>query len=126
MRKSLFAIGLLAAVSSVQAQNVLLHVDDTASTYVSKGTLVYSGGGVQMKGNGVVENHGNFMVSGSATDSFKTITAGGVDKTEANGGSNFVNKLNEPDNYTLANANDGGVTAPVYTYGQLYITGVPL
>ncbi|AZA53279.1 T9SS type A sorting domain-containing protein [Chryseobacterium sp. G0201] len=125
MRKSLFAIGLLAAVSSVQAQNVLLHVDDTATTYVSKGTLVYSGGGVQMRGNGLVENHGNFMVSGTTTDSFKTITTGGTDKPEGSATSNFINKLNEPDNYLLANANDGGVTAPVYTYGQLYITGVP-
>jgi hypothetical protein len=32
--------------------------------YVSEGTLVYSGGGVQMKGSGLVENHGNFMVEG--------------------------------------------------------------
>ncbi|MFP3594585.1 T9SS type A sorting domain-containing protein [Chryseobacterium sp. SIMBA_038] len=125
MRKSLFAIGLLAAAYSVQAQNVLLHVDDTATTFVSKGTLVFSGGGVQMRGNGVVENHGNFMVSGTTSDSFKTITTGDVDKTEANGGSNFVNKLNEPAAYDQQNANDGGVTAPVYTYGQLYITGVP-
>lgn len=28
MRKSLFAIGLLAAINSVQAQNVLVHVDE--------------------------------------------------------------------------------------------------
>lgn len=125
MRKSLFAIGLLAAGFSVQAQNVLLHVDDTATTYVSKGTLVYSGGGVQMRGTGNVENHGNFMVSGTNTDSFKTITTAGADKTEANAGGNFVNKLNEPNNYNQQNANDGGVTPPVYTYGQLYITGVP-
>lgn len=125
MRKSLFAIGLLAVGYSVQAQNVLLHVDDTATTYVSKGTLVYSGGGVQMRGSGVVENHGNFMVSGATTDSFKTITTTGADKTEANAGGNFINKLNEPNAYNQQNANDAGVTAPVYTYGQLYITGVP-
>lgn len=125
MRKSLFAIGLLAAGFSVQAQNVLLHVDDTATTYVSKGTLVYSGGGVQMRGTGVVENHGNFMVSGTDQDFFKTITTGNVDKTESNAGGNFVNKLNEPTAYNQQNANDGGTTPPVYTYGQLYITGVP-
>ncbi|MDT3407377.1 UNVERIFIED_CONTAM: hypothetical protein QE387_001694 [Pseudacidovorax intermedius] len=59
MRKSLFAIGLLAAGYSVQAQNILCHVDTNANMYVSKGTLVYSGGGMQMKGNGRIENHGN-------------------------------------------------------------------
>lgn len=125
MRKSLFAIGLLAVSYSVQAQNVLCHVDANANMYVSKGTLVYSGGGMQMKDTGVIENHGNVMVVGSTTDSFKTIDAGNADKTEANGGSNFVNKLNEAANYASPNANDGGVTAPVYTYGQLYISGVP-
>ncbi|ANF50085.1 hypothetical protein A0O34_05980 [Chryseobacterium glaciei] len=123
MRKSLFAIGLLAAVSSVQAQNVLLHVDDTATTYVSKGTLVYSGGGVQMRGNGVVENHGNFMVSGTATDSFKTITTGGSDKPEGSTTSNFVNKLNEAAAYDQPASLDPA--NPNYTYGQLYITGLP-
>lgn len=121
MRKSLFAIGLLAAVSSVQAQNVLLHVDDTATTYVSKGTLVYSGGGVQMRGNGVVENHGNFMVSGTATDLFKTITTGGTDKPEGSPIANFINKLNEPAAYDQPS----DPVNPNYTYGQLYITGVP-
>ncbi|MCS3530824.1 T9SS type A sorting domain-containing protein [Chryseobacterium sp. JUb7] len=119
MRKSLFAIGLLAGVYSVQAQNVLLHVDNAATTYVSKGTLVYSGGGLQMKGTGAVENHGNFMVSGASTDSFKTIDNSNVDKTEANGGSNFVNKLNEPTAYGTPGVSNS------YTYGQLYISGIP-
>ncbi|WP_415325462.1 T9SS type A sorting domain-containing protein [Chryseobacterium sp. MMS23-Vi53] len=124
MRKSLFAIGLLAAIGSVQAQNVLVHVDDAATTYVSKGTLFYSGGGLQTKATGVVENHGNFMVSGSATDSFKTIDASNVDKTETNGGANFVNRLNEPGAYASVNPTDASTPA-VYTYGQLFISGIP-
>ncbi|MCW3161930.1 T9SS type A sorting domain-containing protein [Chryseobacterium oryctis] len=124
MRKSLFAIGLLAVGYSVQAQNVLLHVDDAATTYVSKGTLVYNGGGLQMKGNGVIENHGNFMVDGSTSDSFKTITTGGTDKVEGSTIANFINKLNEPDNYATPNVNSSSV-APTYTYGQLYISGIP-
>ncbi|MCF2221659.1 T9SS type A sorting domain-containing protein [Chryseobacterium sp. PS-8] len=124
MRKSLFAIGLLAAINSVQAQNVLVHVDDAATTYVSKGTLVYSGGGLQMKGSGIVENHGNFMVNGTSTDSFKTIDASNVNKTEANGGGNFVNKLNEPTAYATYNTNSSSAT-PAYTYGQLFISGIP-
>lgn len=124
MRKSLFAIGLLAVVSSVQAQNVLVHVDDAATTYVSKGTLLYSGGGLQMKATGKVENHGNIMVSGAASDSFKTIDASNVDKTEATGGGNFVNMLNEPTAYNQVNTNSSSAT-PVYTYGQLFISGIP-
>lgn len=123
MRKSLFAIGLLAISYSVQAQ-ILCHVDTNANMYVSKGTLVYSGGGLQMKANGTIENHGNFMVAGTATDAVKTIDASNADKTEANGGGNFINKLNEPTAYGSVNTNSTTAT-PVYTYGQLFITGVP-
>jgi hypothetical protein len=123
MRKSLFAIGLLAISYSVQAQ-ILCHVDTNANMYVSKGTLVYSGGGMQMKGDGIIENHGNVMVSGTGTDAFKTIDASNVDKTEANGGSNFVNKLNEPNAYAVPNPNNP-VATPTYTYGQLFISGIP-
>ncbi|WP_294271011.1 T9SS type A sorting domain-containing protein [uncultured Chryseobacterium sp.] len=124
MRKSLFAIGLLAAGYSVQAQNILCHVDTNANMYVSKGTLVYSGGGMQMKGNGRIENHGNVMVAGSASDSFKTIDASNTDKTESNGGNNFVNVINEPTSYATVNTNSSTAT-PSYTYGQLFITGIP-
>jgi len=126
MRKNLFAIGLIAAGYSVQAQNILVHVDNTAITYVSKGTLFYTGGGLQMKGNGTIENHGNFMIEGTSSDYFKTIdmSTPPADKTEANGGGNFVNKLNEPDYYATYNVNDSQV-APSYTYGQLYINGIP-
>ena len=83
MKKNLFTIGLIAFSYSVHAQNILLHVGDTANMYVSKGTLVYNGGGMQMKGTGVLENHGNIMVSGSATDSFKTIDAANADKNRS-------------------------------------------
>ncbi|WP_426478086.1 T9SS type A sorting domain-containing protein [Chryseobacterium sp. CBSDS_008] len=124
MRKSLFAIGLLAATGSVQAQNILLHVDDTAKTFVSKGTLLYNGGGLQMRGSGTIENHGNLMVSGTPSDSFKTITTAGTDKAEGSVTGNFVNKLNEPTAYASANENSSAAT-PVYTYGQLYISGIP-
>ncbi|MEY8758829.1 T9SS type A sorting domain-containing protein [Chryseobacterium tongliaoense] len=122
MRKSLFAIGLLAISWSVQAQ-ILCHVDTNANMYVSKGTLVYSGGGMQMKGTGKVENHGNVMVVGNATDAFTTIDASNVAKTEANGGGNFVNMLNEETAYASVNVNNP-TTPPVYTYGQLYISGL--
>ncbi|MEG1238807.1 MAG: T9SS C-terminal target domain-containing protein, partial [Flavobacterium sp.] len=74
MKKSLLTIGILATGLSVQAQTVLLHVDDTAKMYVSNGALVYNGGGVQTRGNGNIDLHGNMMVVGSnATDVFRTI-----------------------------------------------------
>jgi hypothetical protein len=124
MRKNLFAISLIAASCSVQAQNILVHVDDTAVAYVGKGTLFYTGGGLQMKSTGIIENHGNFMIEGTATDSFKTIDGSSNDKTEANGGGNFINKLNEPTFFGTYNSNSSSDT-PVYTYGQLYISGIP-
>lgn len=80
MRKNLFAIGLLAAIYSVQAQNILVHIDDAATTYVSEGTLLYSGGGLQTRGSGIIDLHGNMMIEGSSSDGFKTITTGGSNK----------------------------------------------
>lgn len=110
MRKSLFAIGLLAAINSVQAQSVLLHVDNTATTYVSAGTLVYAGGGVQTRGSGIIDVHGNMMVEGnSSTDVFRTIDTNGANVSTAG---NIVLRLNDPTNY----ASSG--------YGQLYVNGI--
>lgn len=77
MRKNLFAIGLIAAIYSVQAQNILVHIDDAAVTYVSDGTLLYSGGGFQTRGSGIIDVHGNIMIDGESGDAFKTITTGG-------------------------------------------------
>lgn len=108
MRKSLFAIGLLAISYSVQAQ-VLCHVDTNANMYVSEGTLVYSGGGVQTRDNGLLDVHGNVMVVGAAGDAFKTITAAGGDKTD---GGNIVLRMNTPASYATS------------TYGQLYVDGL--
>lgn len=125
MKKNLLTIGLLAIGSSVQAQTVLLHVDTAAKMYVSKGTLVYNGGGMQVKNTGNVENHGNFMIVGSGSDVFRNLDASGVPVTNGTGGW-FVNKLNEQDNVGLVNP----ITAPtpgnplLYTYGQLYIDGI--
>lgn len=111
MRKNLFAIGLIAAIYSVQAQNILVHVDDAAVTYVSDGTLLYSGGGFQTRGSGIMDVHGNIMIDGQSGDAFKTITTGGSNKTD---GGNIVLRLNDP---TTANF----LTS---TYGQLYINGL--
>ncbi|MCS4305350.1 T9SS type A sorting domain-containing protein [Chryseobacterium sp. BIGb0232] len=109
MRKSLFAIGLLAISYSVQAQ-ILCHVDTDAKMYVSEGTLVFSGGGVQTKDTGVLDVRGNVMIVGSGTDALKTIDALGADKTT--NGDNIVLRLNTPGTYASS------------TYGQLYIDGL--
>lgn len=128
MKKNLLTIALLATMCSVQAQ--LLHVDNSANVYVSQGTLVYSGGGVQTKGTGTVENHGNFMIQGAATDVFRNLDASGTEIVTGNTGGSFVNKLNQAGNFALRNtAPLGDQTVPLatlnYTYGQLYISGIP-
>ena len=124
MKKNLLTAGFLVFAMGLSAQSVLFHVDAGGIVYVGKNALVYNGGGLQMKTNAVVENHGNVMVSGNGTtDVFKTIDASNAIKLESNGGGNFINKLNEPGNYTLTNSTSAS-TAPVYTYGQLFISGV--
>ncbi len=108
MKKNLLAIGLLAGVYSVQAQ-VLLHVDDTAKMYVSSGTLVYNGGGLQTRGSGNIDLHGNLMIEGNnSTDVVRTITTASGTVPKLDGG-NIVIRLNDLTNYS--------------SYGQLYING---
>ncbi len=110
MKKNLFAIGLLATAISASAQ-VLTHVDNTAVLYVGEGALMYNGGGMQTKGTGVLDVHGNVMLEGAAGDVLKTLTAAGADQTTAAG--NIVLRLNNPAAPTTS------------TYGQLYIQGIP-
>ena len=124
MKKNLFTTGFLVFAMGLSAQSVLFHVDAGGIVYVGKNALVYNGGGLQMKANAVLENHGNVMVSGNGTtDVFKTIDGSNADKLESNGGGNFINKLNEPALYASHNS-ELSTTAPVYTYGQLYVTGI--
>lgn len=108
MKKNLLTIGLLAVSLSVQAQTVLLHVDDTAKMYISDGTLVYNGGGVQTKGDGNIDLHGNMMIVRNATTD--VVRALSTTATPRAGG-NFILRLNDPVGFTTS------------TYGQLYIDG---
>ena len=130
MKKNILTIGLLAIGLSVQAQTVLMHVDNTAKMYVSDGTLVYNGGGLQTKGDGNIENHGSFMIVGNTTtDVYRNLDTSGNVVTAGVSGT-FVNKLNNPGNYASRNtAAMGDQTLPLstlnYTYGQLYISGIP-
>lgn len=110
MKKNLLTLGILAASLSVQAQ-ILMHVDNTARMYVSNGTLVYNGGGLQTKGDGRIDLYGNLMIkkTPSSSEVIKTITNDPtpIDKSSGN---NIVLKLNSG-------------TPATATYGQLYITG---
>ncbi len=126
MKKNLLTLGLLGVcgILSAQTSGILMHVDQSASVYVSKGALVYNGGGLQTKDDGVINNHGDIMIVGGGDDYVKTITSSGSDKDYDSGGTNIVNYINEPDNFATWNTNDSNVT-PTYTYGQLYISGIP-
>lgn len=136
MKKSLLTVALLATVLSVSAQATntpLMHIDQNGLFYVGKDALVYNGGGLQTKGTGttggIVENHGNVMISGVAGDVFRNLDGNDAVITTANAGGRFINKLNEFDSYNVQNptvpfdpANSS--TAPKFTYGQLSIDGL--
>ena len=112
MKKSLLTITMLTIALALQAQDrVLTHVDDAGLMYVSANTLVYSGGGLQTKSGGVIENHGNIMIVGATDgrDVVKTIDGSGADKLT---GGNIILKNND-------HASPVGAT-----YGQLFITGI--
>lgn len=105
MKKTLLTLGVLALSFTSNAQ-VLTYVGKGALMTVQDGTLVYSGGGVEL-GDGdtttkaVVNNMGDIMVVGSATDIFRV-------------GANADFRLQFDQ------------TAPKKDiYGQLYITGIP-
>ena len=128
MIKNLLTLTVLGACLSANAQ-ILSYLDSNANVYVGKNALVYNGGGMKIKNNAQVLNYGNVMIVGSNTDVFKTVDASDADKTETSGGGNFINKLNNPTNYALVNTKDDASTTGIdesslYTYGQLYISGL--
>lgn len=111
MRKNLLSIGVLAGFFSVMAQKPVTHIGHQSKFWVGESSLVYNGGGLQTKGDGLFNIHGNVMVVGKSTDKFRTIEANSdADKTAV--GDNIVLKLNNPTNHIKS------------TYGQLYITGI--
>lgn len=105
MKKTLLSIGLLSLSLSASAQ-ILTYVGDGANVDVAPEALVYSGGGIEVVGSGVVSNSGNVMMVGGQ---FKTTAADGT--TPKTDGGNFILKLIDPTNYTTSK------------YGQLYLTG---
>ncbi|KMQ71063.1 T9SS type A sorting domain-containing protein [Chryseobacterium koreense] len=130
MKRNLLIGTMLCAYISLHAQmtttpKVLSHIDDGAVVYVGKNTLVYNGGGLEVKDTGILENHGNIMIvaSDAANDVFRTLD-GTNDKIEgATSGGTILNVLNEPATYSTWNVNNSTAT-PTYTYGQLYVRGI--
>ena len=120
MIKNLLTLTVLGACLSANGQ-ILSYLDSNANVYVGKNALVYNGGGMKIKNNAQVLNYGNVMIVGINTDVFKTVDASDLDKTETNGGGNFINKLNDPANYASVNSPS---SPSIYTYGQLYISGL--
>lgn len=108
MKKKLLTLSIVAASISVSAQ-ILTHVDNTALFYVGEGALVYNGGGLQTKGSGIVDLHGNMMIVGNASDVLQTVTTANTAKLD---GGNIVLRFNSPGSIATS------------TYGQLYIAGI--
>ena len=107
VKRKIIAFGLLAI--GVCGYSQVSHVAQTGIFYIGETALVYNGGGVESKGNGVYDVHGNVMIVGSGSDAFRTYDTSGGNKTT---GGNFILRLNNPAN------------AAASTYGQLYIDGI--
>lgn len=110
MKKNLLTVGFLSLSLSISAQ-ALVHVDNGGTFYVGEYALVYNGGGIQTKGNGILDVHGNVMVVGTATDAVRTLDATGTgQKTD---GGNIILRINSP------------AAVDATSYGQLYLDGMP-
>lgn len=98
MKKYLLSTGtiVLGLLLGAQTYTPLTYVGNSAVVTVKDNTLVYNGGGFKAVGTGQVNNYGNMMVVGSATDKFETAAA-----------TNYVLKFTSLTNY-----------------GQLYISGL--
>lgn len=107
MRKKLLTLGALALAMSMDAQ-FLSYVGDKGQMFVKEGALVFNGGGIKTVGTGVIDNSGNVMIVGKATDKFETRTVDGARKTD---GGNFILRMTDE---TIGNLR----------YGQLYIDGI--
>ena len=110
MKKNLLTVGFLSLSLSISAQ-ALIHVDNGGTFYVGEYALVYNGGGIQTKGDGTIDVHGNLMVVGDGADAIRTYNSSGTgEKTD---GGNIIIRINSP------------LAVDATSYGQLYIDGIP-
>lgn len=103
MKKNLLTVGALVSALVMQAQ-VLTYVGNDARLTLLTDALMYSGGGIQTAGTGIVDNSGNIMMVGGP---FLTTQADGT--TAKTDGGNFILRLTDRTNYS--------------SYGQFFITG---
>lgn len=113
MRRNLLAAALLALGFPSSAQ-ILVHIEPNTLFYVGESALVYNGGGLQTKGNGIFDIRGDVMVEGGSTDELRTLDNNGTGNKYDGG--NIILRLNNP-------ANHSDSVNPS-TYGQLYISGL--
>lgn len=122
MKKITLSVILLGfTFNNYFAQQVTIHVENTGIFYVEKNALTNVKGGIQIKG--IVKNKGNVMLEGFSDSVFSTLKQDGTNAEFSdikNGTSGqFLNILNNPENYALANTDPLGNN---FSYGQLYIS----
>lgn len=98
MIKKLFILNSIFVYVAASSQ-VLTYVGNSALVTIQSQTLVYNGGGFQTAGTAIVNNSGNMMISGTATD---VLT--------------LSNNTAAAFNVLQASTSD---------YGQLYVSGIP-
>ena len=122
MKKITLSVILLGfTFNDYSAQQVTVHIENAGIFYVEKNALTNVKGGIQIKGK--FKNKGNVMLEGFSDSVFKTLKEDGSNAEFSdlqNGTSGqFLNILNNPDNYELPNTTALGNN---YSYGQLYIS----
>ena len=121
MKKITLTVILLGfTFNDYSAQQVTVHIENAGIFYVEKNALTNVKGGIQIKGK--FKNKGNVMLEGFSDSVFKTLKEDGsnADFSDIKNGTSgqFLNILNNPDNYELPNTTALGKN---YSYGQLYI-----
>ena len=124
MRKNLLAISAISLFFQANAQ-YLTTVSNNAKVNVRKSAYIHNGGGLKTIGSGQIENRGSINIVGQTSSKVSTLETDGSDKSYGSDNIsdiNIVNRINEPGNYAQWNKLN---ETPIYTYGQLKITGIP-
>ena len=118
MKKITLSVILLGfSINNYYAQQVTVHIENSGIFYVEKNALTNVKGGILIKGK--FKNKGNVMLEGFSDSVFKTLKEDGsnADFSDIKNGTSgqFLNILNNPDNYELPNTTALGKN---YSYGQ--------